>query len=71
MSIKAVRCYGTRKRVIIDNNTLSSFQGHDERQFAKGNLRAQQFVNIEKLTWEAALDPTVFIGSEDNFGKRA
>ena len=69
MSIKIVRCYGSRKRAIVEDGSQCSSREQDCRQFAKNNLRAQHCVNVENLTWADALDPTVVVGSEDPIGK--
>jgi hypothetical protein len=65
MPTKLIRCYGSRKRAMVQEHSIFASQESDERQFAKDNIRVERCVDTENLTWEDAFDPYVIVTSPD------
>ena len=61
---KIVRCYGSKKRAMIDERSIFDSKNNFDLQFAKESLHAECCVSAEQLTWADAFDPTVIVGSE-------
>jgi hypothetical protein len=65
MPTKLIRCYGSRKRAMVQEHSIFASQESEERQFAKDNIRVERCVDTENLTWEDAFDPYVIVTSPD------